>query len=108
MTTTKSTNRRRPQERLAELLFNGRLDDQTANRMLKALSPGAAAENKPLVLNLRDAARFVGFSEQHFRRLVGQKVFVRVPFGDSPSPWFRVADLERVVEQRAERASQDA
>ena len=108
MTTTKSINRRRPQERLAELLFRGQLDDPTASRMLKALSSSAETENKPLVLNLRGAARFVGFSEQHFRRLVKEKVFVAVKFGDSSSPWFRVADLDRVVEQMARQSAQAA
>lgn len=81
-------------ERLAKMLADGQLTEELARKMLAAAS-GSAPAQTPLLLDLRRSAKFVGFSETHFRKLCEEGVFPSVSFGKSR--WFRVADLQTAV-----------
>jgi hypothetical protein len=88
-----------PQQKIARLLSQGQLSDNLASRMLSAMSMEPAA--KPVLFNLRQAARYVGLSEQCFRKLHRAGVFPAVHLGESK--WFRVADLDAAIAKRVVR-----
>jgi hypothetical protein len=57
--------------------------------------------SKPVLLNMRQAARHVGISEQCFRKQHRAGIFPAVLLGDSK--WFRIADLEAAIAKRVIR-----
>lgn len=93
-----------PQERIARLLAQGQLNDALASRMLSTVSAGEHSA-KPVLFNLRQGARYIGLSEQCFRKLHRAGVFPAVQLGESK--WFRVADLDTAIAKRVVRTQPD-
>jgi predicted DNA-binding transcriptional regulator AlpA len=91
------------QQKIARMLAQGQLDDTKANRMLAACTRPDIG-TKPVLLNLREAARYCGFSEQCFRRFFQQGMFPAVELGSSR--WFRICDLEAAIAKRVVRLEQ--
>jgi hypothetical protein len=96
-----------PQQRIAQMLAKGQLDDRVATRMLSAAAGPDQITSKPLLLNLKQSAKYCGLSEQTFRHLHRAGIFPAVPFATSngESKWFRVADLEAEIAKRVVRVT---
>jgi predicted DNA-binding transcriptional regulator AlpA len=80
------------------MLAKGQLDDRAATRMLSAASGADVPNTKPVLLNLKQSARYCGLSEQCFRKLHKQGIFPAVQL--DTSKWFRVVDLESAIAKR--------
>lgn len=88
------------QERIARMLARGQVSDALATRMLASIR-GPEFGSKPVLLNLRESAKYTGLSEQTFRKQHKAGVFQAVVLGDSK--WFRIADLEAAIARRVVR-----
>jgi predicted DNA-binding transcriptional regulator AlpA len=88
------------QQKIARMLSQGQLDDSAASRMLASVRAPDPAQ-RPVLLNLRQSARYCGLSEQCFRRFFKEGLFPAVELGSSR--WFRVSDLETTIAKRVVR-----
>lgn len=93
----------KPQEKIARLLSQGKLDDTTASRMLSAIGETKAVI-RPVTLNLTDSAKHCGWSESKFRKLLKKGAFPVVQFAGDTARWFRVVDLDAVIAKNLQPA----
>lgn len=92
----------KPQERIARLLAQGKLDDTTASRMLSAAGETKAVI-RPVMLNLTDAAKHCGWSESKFRERFNKGAFPVVQFPGDSARWFRIVDLDAAIAKNVVR-----